>query len=141
MDALDQKLLALLTENSRRNITELSKQLGVTRATVQEHIRRLEHRRIIQGYTVRLHPDYLQRQISANVLIEADQKQLPAVSKAIEQLPAVRALYSISGQFDLSATVQGETTEALDREIDKIIAIKGVERTQTSVYLRRMFER
>ncbi|WP_339673307.1 Lrp/AsnC family transcriptional regulator [Dasania marina] len=141
MDTLDKNLLELLLENSRLSITELAKRLNVTRATVQEHIRRLERNQIIQGYTVRLHPEYAQRQVCANVLIAADQKKLSQVSRQIEQIKAVQSLHSISGQYDLCAQVQDESTETLDQQIDKIISIDGIERTQTSIYLSRKFDR
>jgi DNA-binding Lrp family transcriptional regulator len=141
MDNLDQRLLDLLSQNSRLSVTELSKRLKVTRATVQEHMRRLERNHIVQGYTIRLHPEHEKRQVSADVLISVDQKKLASVSRQLEQLSSVRALYSISGQFDLSANVQEETTQALDEAIDRMVLIDGVQRTQTSIILSKKFER
>lgn len=141
MDKLDQRLLDLLLQNSRLSVTELAKQLHVTRATVQEHMRRLERNRIIQAYTVQLNPEHLKRQVSANVLIAADQKKLVQVARQLEQLSPVRALYSISGQYDLLATVQEQTTEALDNAIDSMVLIEGVQRTLTSIILSKKFER
>jgi len=141
MDDLDRQLLDLLTENSRQSVTDLARNLGVTRATVQEHMRRLEKNSVIQAYTVRLHPEHLKRQVSANVLIAVDQKQSVHVVRQLEQLSSVRSLYSLSGEFDLAAIVQEETTEALDRDIDAMALIDGVQRTQTSIILSKKFER
>lgn len=141
MDKLDQKLLALLRADSRRSVTEMARRLGVTRVTVQEHMRRLEQRKVIQAYTVKLHPDYERHLVEALVLIAADQKQLDPLSRQLEKIITVQSLLSISGQYDLAALVQEESTAALDNEIDRICALDGVQRTMTSVVLSTKFER
>ena len=141
MDDLDRRLLALLSENSRESVTVLARKLGVSRATVQERMRRLEKQQVIQGYTIRFGTDYLNTRVVAHVLIATDQKQPAQLNRQIEKIAAVKALYSISGEYDIFAVVQEESTSALDRQIDKLAELEGVRRTLTSVVLSKKFER
>ena len=141
MNILDEKLLALLSANSRESVTVLAQKLGVSRSTVQERMRRLEKQRVIQGYTIRYSADYLSTRVAAHVLIATDQKQTAQLNRQIEKMAAVKALYSISGEYDIFAIVQEESTAALDRQLDKLAELEGVRRTLTSVVLSKKFER
>lgn len=141
MDDLDRRLLDLLTANSRASITSLSAALGVARATVQERMQRLEREGPVRGYTVRLAPEYARGRIAAHVMIAADPKKQAALTRALQKLPAVRALHTISGQYDLIAEIQEDSTGALDACIDAIGALDGVERTLSSIVLSTKFER
>ena len=64
-----QQLLNLLKENSRRTISDLASELGLSRATVQQSMERLEHTGVIQGYTIRVNPHFEQQQVSAYIMI------------------------------------------------------------------------
>ena len=141
MDDLDRRLLELLTENSRSSVTSLAQSLGVARATVQDRMHKLEEEGPVRGFTVRLAPEYQRSRIGAHVMIAADPKKQAALTRALQKMHAVRALHTISGQYDLIALVQEDSTGALDTCIDAIGALDGVERTLSSIVLSTKFER
>ena len=64
-----------------------------------------------------------------------------AVTRSLQRIPELRALYSVAGPFDLLATVEAEDVPSLDAAIDAIGAAEGVERTQSSIILSTKFER
>ena len=64
-----------------------------------------------------------------------------AVVAALRAIPAVRAVYAISGAFDCLVFVEGETTEEIDGVLDAIGAIPGVGKTQSSLVLSVKFDR
>lgn len=138
---LDDQLIELLRANSRESMTNLANKLGVSRATVKEHIATLERRRIIQGYTIRFHPEHKQRQLNAYVMISIDPKLMPAIVRQIKQIPSVESLQTISGIYDLMTIITSESTLQLDQAIDKITEIEGVEKTLTSIVLASKFQR
>ena len=141
LSKLDNKLIELLRSNSRESMTNIAHKLGVSRATVKEHIARLEQRRIIQGYTIRFHPEYEQHQVNAYVMICADPRLMSSIVRQIKQIPPVESLQTISGIYDLMTQINCESTLQLDRVIDKITEIEGVEKTLTSVVLASKFQR
>jgi len=139
---LDQeRLLALLRRNAREPTAGLARKLGVARTTVQERIRRLERDGVIAGYTVRVSEGFAKQRIAAQVLIHVDPKTGERVVRALEAHPWVRAVYALSGVFDYEVRIEGSSTEEIDRCLDAIGRIEGIQRTQTSIVLSVKFER
>lgn len=137
----DERLLSLLREDARASTAQIARRLGLSRTTVQSRIEKLERDGVISGYTVRTHEDYEQGRIRAHILITVLPRKMPAVVKALRDIPQVRLLHSVSGAYDLIALgVVGGVNE-MDVLTDAIGAIDGVERTTTSIILSTKFER
>ena len=137
---LDQRLLDLLRSNSRESIANLATKLGVSRATVKQHMDTLERRKIIEGYTIRYHPLHPQ-QITAYLMIEIAPKLAGNIVRRMEKMSEVESLFSISGNYDLLAVVSCANTRELDQAIDMIAGLDGVEKTLTSIVLGAKFQR
>ena len=137
----DELLLAVLREDARASTADIARKLGLSRTTVQNRIARLEAQGVIQGYTVRVHDDYERSRIHAHILITLRPKQMPSVVKSLQAMPEVRVLYSISGGHDLIALAVTATVGEMDVLTDRIGAVDGVERTNTSIILSTKFER
>ena len=137
----DWALLNLLQANARLSVADLALQLGVARTTVQARQRRLEASGVIAGYTLRLGTQERNERVKATVLMEVDAKRTTATMRALKDLPQVRAVQSVSGQFDYVARIEEQSVERLDAVLDKIGALDGVLRTQSLVVLSTRFER
>jgi DNA-binding Lrp family transcriptional regulator len=136
-----ERLLALLRRNARESTASLARKLGVARTTVQERIHRLERDGVIAGYTVRVTEGFARQRIAAQVLINVDPKAGERVVRTLEAQPWVRAVYALSGVFDYEVRIEGGSTEELDRNLDAIGRLDGIQRTQTSIVLSVKFER
>jgi DNA-binding Lrp family transcriptional regulator len=141
MDELDRKLIDALREDARRPTAELARALGLSRTTVQSRLERLERTGVVTGYTVRLSDTHERGQIHAYVLITLAPRQAPSVIAAVRAIPAVRLLQSVSGQFDLIAVVAAPSVADMDRVIDAIGVLDGVERTTSSIVLSTKLDR
>ena len=137
----DQALLSLLRENARASTADLARRLGVSRTTVQSRIERLEKRGVIAGYGVRLAPDYEQKLIRAHVLVTVTPKLADKVVAGLRAIPAVRTLHSVSGNFDMIVIVESPSISDLDRLIDTVGSLDGVERTLSSIILSTRIDR
>ncbi|MER9593020.1 Lrp/AsnC family transcriptional regulator [Mesorhizobium australicum] len=141
MSEKDRQLLALLTENARTPTAVLARRLSLSRTTVQTRIERLEQEGVIAGYGVRLCDSYAHGLVRAHVMILLKTKALGRVVQALRALPEVMSVHSVSGGFDLITEVAATSISELDRTIDVIGEIDGVERTQSSVILSTRFQR
>lgn len=131
----DRELLALLGENARMPVATLARRLGLSRTTVQARLERLEREGVIVGYSVRLSDAYLAGLIRAHVLITITPKALSMVSAELMALGEVKALHSVNGPYDLIAIIASPSIADLDRLIDLIGELPGVERTLSSIIL------
>lgn len=138
-DATDRRLIALLREDGRASAAWLGRKLGLARTTVQSRIDRLLARGEIKGFTVRMGDE--RGQIAAQVMITAAPKLAPRAQAALRALPEVRRLYSVSGRFDLIAVLVADTVGEMDAAIDRIGALEGVERTESSIVLSTRIDR
>lgn len=141
LDEKDTKLLKALQKNARISTSALARKMKLSRTTVQDRITRLEERKIIAGYTVKLDPSFTARQMSAHVMMKIEPKAQDAIVDHCSKMDRITALYTIAGEFDLIAVAEANTTEGLDRALDEIRNIKGVTRTTTSVVLSKKLER
>ena len=128
MDTIDQKLLRLLTANSREATSSLARKLGLSRSTVQDRINKLVDRKVIAGFTVKTHEEFEGRLISAHVLLSIDQKYAQQAIGLMRTHAPIKTLYVVSGEYDLIAIVKAPTME-------EIVAINGVMKTNTSLVL------
>ncbi|NTF31243.1 Lrp/AsnC family transcriptional regulator [Rhizobium skierniewicense] len=131
----DRALLSLLADNARMPVAELARTLGLSRTTVQARIERLEADGVIAGYGIKLSDAYLSGLVRAHVLITIAPKALAGVTAALAAIKEVTTLHSVSGSFDLIAILTAPSIADLDRLIDGIGALDGVERTLSSVIL------
>lgn len=141
MDDLDENLLLKLRDNARAPVAELARALGLSRTTVQSRLARLERSGVIAGYAVKLAGAYEQARVHAFVMLTVEPKQAAAVTQALKRMPGVRRLQSVSGPFDMIATVEAPGVAEMDAVLDEIGAVKGVERTNTSLVLSTKFDR
>jgi DNA-binding Lrp family transcriptional regulator len=141
MDDLDEHLLARLRENARAPVAELARALGLSRTTVQSRLAKLERTGVIAGYSVKLSEARQAAQVHAFIMLTVEPKQAAAVTQALKRLPGVRTLQSVSGPFDMIAAVEAPGVHQMDALIDEIGAVRGVERTNSSIVLSTKFDR
>lgn len=134
-DDLDRRLILLLQANARDSTATLARKLGVARTTVVARIARLEASGRIVGYTARLGGDAAGRSVQAFVGITVSPKAGREVVRRLTELPELRQLASVSGEFDYMALLRADTTARLDALLDEIGDIDGVLRTNSSVVL------
>jgi DNA-binding Lrp family transcriptional regulator len=141
MDDLDEHLLARLRENARAPVAELARALGLSRTTVQSRLAKLERTGVIAGYSVKLSEARQAAQVHAFIMLTVEPKQAAAVTQALKRLPGVRTLQSVSGPVDMIAAVEAPGVHQMDALIDEIGAVRGVERTNSSIVLSTKFDR
>ena len=141
MDDLDEHLLARLRDNARAPVAELARALGLSRTTVQSRLAKLERNGVIAGYAVKLAGAYESGRVHAFIMLTVEPKQAAAVTAALKRMTGARRLQSVSGPFDMIATVEAAGVAEMDATIDEIGAVKGVERTNSSIVLSTKFDR
>lgn len=135
LDDKDTALLRLLEADARMPAATLARRLKLSRTTVQARIDRMVANGIIAGFTVRHGDAYRRALLQGIVMITVAPKQTAAIEAKLRAMPQVRVLHSVSGGYDLMATVAAMEIGELDQTIDAIGLMEGVERTTSSIIL------
>ena len=135
MDETDHRLIALLREDARTPMATLAKKLHVARGTVQNRLARLEASGVIIGYTVRLRPAVEPQRIRALMTVAVEGNRTEGVLKALRGEPAVCALHTTNGRWDIVLELRAENLEAFDQILGRIRLIEGIAASETSLLL------
>jgi len=135
LEQRDKELLSLLQQNGRASVVSLSKKIGVSRATVQNRIETLQRRKIIKGFTVIYNEEYENRLLRVLMSVNLRAGASPEVVEDLRSRPQVTKILSVSGIYDLMLEITVETTVELDKQVDSIRQIDGVENTISAVIL------
>ena len=137
----DQALLNLLKTNARVSISELARELGISRTTVQQRIQRLEENQVIDGYTIRMGSAAQRSRIQAHTNISIEANASKSIVDTLEKIPVIETLYTVSGKIDLIAITNVASAGELDQYLDQVSAIHGVKSTETAIVLTTKFDR
>ena len=135
MDSTDRELLSLLREDARVSVATLAKTLQVARGTVQNRLARMETDGTIVGYTVKLKPQIEEQTIRALMTVAVEGNRTDEVLRALRGDPAVCALHTTNGRWDIVAELRADSLAAVDRVLGRIRLIDGISNTETSLLL------
>ncbi len=135
MDDTDRQLVSLLRDNARVSVASLAKVLRVSRGTVQNRLGKLEADGTIVGYTVRLKPQAEAHQIRALMTVAVEGNRIDQVLSRLRGDPAVSALHTTNGRWDIVAELRADSLEAFDRVLGRIRLLEGIANTETSLLL------
>ncbi len=135
MDDTDTRLLAELRRDGRAALSDLAARLGISRATVRIRIERLQQRGEIAGFTVLTRGDAAAAPVRALMLIGIEGRGAERIMARLAGFPAVMAVHSTNGKWDLIADLGAQTLEELDSVIFRIREIDGVMQSETNLIL------
>ena len=140
VDATDARLLLALAGDPRASVMALSQRLGLARNTVQARLSRLEGAGVLAPFDRRIRPEALGYPLGAYVTVQVVQRSLTDVSDALARIPEVLEVTGLSGVADLLVEVAAADADDLWRITEQVLAIPGVQRTDTALALRRFVE-
>lgn len=137
LDSVNRKLIGLLRTNARMPVVDIAKSLGVSRATVQNRLSKLEKTGVIVDYTVNLRSDDNENSVRAIMSIKADGRKELKIAQKLKRYPEIVSLYSTNGRWDLIANIETDTLESFNNVLNQVRLVEGVIATETSLLLDR----
>ena len=135
LDEIDRKLLRELLTDSKRSYRELARSIGVSAATVINHVQRLESAGVIKDYSARLDHERLGYELTVITEIVVSKGKLLETDEEIAKIPNVCAVYDITGQTDAMVVAKFKSRNKLSDFTKALLAMPYVERTNTHVVL------
>ncbi len=139
LDALDQKITALLIENARMSYSDIGQQVGLSRVAVKARIQSLEQRGVIEEYTTIINPQKIGGAVSCYFEIETLPGALAQVTGRLNAEQTVTQIYRVTGKSKLhvhAVAASSEEMEALIRDV--IDPLPGVVSCSCNIILSRI---
>ena len=135
LDRFDLELLAALSADPRATVVALAERLGLSRNTVLARMARLERAGVFLSYERAISSSALGFPIEAFVSAIVRQADLPRITAELANVPEIVQVHGLSGQVDLLIRVACRDTQHLFDTDARILAIDGIERTETSLVM------
>ena len=137
IDSISLEILKILQEKARIPNVEVARQVGLAPSAVLERIRKLEKRKIVEGYEVRLNPRFFDKGLVAFITVKTDENADEIeVGKKLARRPKVQEVHYVAGEDAFMVKLRGENTEEIGRMIRETIrSIDGVQSTKTSIVM------
>src|ERR1700745_442187 len=137
IDATDARLLRVVGQ-PRATAMALPGQTGLSRNTVQARLARLEEQGVLDSFERQVPPAVLGYPLTAYITTQVPQRRLDDVAAALASIPEVLQVDGISGETDLLVHTVAADADDLYRIAGQILAIPGVERTNTALVMREL---
>ena len=135
VDELDNKIVRVLNQNSRKSFREIAKDVGISAPVVIDKVKKLEKSGAIKGYIPILDPKSFGYDLTAIITIRISHGKLIETQEKIAEDPHVFAIYDVTGQWDSMVGARFKNTEDLNKFTKNLLTLKYVERTITHLVL------
>jgi DNA-binding Lrp family transcriptional regulator len=136
IDRLDGRILGLFAAEPRVGVLEASRRLGVARGTVQARLDRLVRDGVVRGWGPDISTEAVGYPVTAFATLQIEQGTgHTAPARALADIPEVLEVHTITGAGDLWCRIVARSNTDLQRVIDSVVAVPGVQRASTVIAL------
>ncbi|WP_322989081.1 Lrp/AsnC family transcriptional regulator [Hoeflea sp.] len=135
LDDTDIRLIAALRRDGRASISDLAARLKIARATVRSRIERLVASGEIAGFSVLTRADVTAAPVRGLTLICIEGRGTERVIAQLQGMPAVQAIHSTNGRWDLIIELSTDTLQELDDTLVRIRKFDGITSSETNLIL------
>lgn len=132
MDNIDSTIIKRMKKDSRTPFLQIADDLNVSEGTIRKRVKKLVMSKEIRKFTIET-----KEETFAIVGIETD----PSVDtgKIVDKISElnVHEIYEVTGRFDIIAFVPSAGREEVNKILEKIRQIKGVNDTETFTVLKK----
>ncbi len=142
MTAFEREVLNILTEDARISAGKIAAMLSVTEADVKACISGMEKSGLLVKYTAIINSEKAEEpKVEALIEVKVSPKKkegFDGIAKQIATFPEVKAVYLMSGAYDLAVFIEDKTLQQVARFVsERISTFDGVISTATHFILKK----
>ena len=142
LDALDYKILKMLSENARRPYLEIARECGVSGAAIHQRVQKLYGMDVLKGAVTVINPSSLGYDTCAYVgLLLKEPSKSDMIMEAIRKIPEVVECHYTTGQYDMFLKIYARNYEDLLRIIQSNLSNLSDTRSETLICFKEVFKR
>ena len=135
VENLDVEILRLLQEDSRLSYNKVARKLGISVGTAFNHIKNLEKKGVLKGYTIVVDSEKMGYGLTVLVFIQVEGGHIAEIEEEIKKTANVLAIYNLTGDYDAAAIIKFKARESLSLFLKHLLSTPHVKRTVTNVAL------
>jgi Lrp/AsnC family transcriptional regulator for asnA, asnC and gidA len=140
LDDVDEKLIGILSEDSRKPIKDIAEELNLSIVTVRKKIQRLVDKGIIKKFTVVLNPELFENRITSIVTVQPATHRLNEIVDRLAEFKEVEEAHLLTRGCGLIMKVNVNSLPELNDFIEKVRGIKGIIDIENCLVLRKIKE-
>ncbi len=143
IDALDKKILSILSTNARMPFKDVAAECGVSRAAIHQRVQRLIEIGVILGSSFNINPKSLGYSTCTYVGITLERGNMyRKVAEQIANIPEIVECHYTTGSYTMLVKLYARDNEQLMELLnDKLQSIQGVVSTETLISLEQSIKR
>lgn len=139
IDDIDRKILNIVQKDARIANAEIARQVGLAPSAVLERVRKLEERRVINGYVTKIAPGAVGYGLTAFVFVKTS--FCGTIGDRLAAIPEVLEVHDIAGEDCYLLKVRAENTEKLGEFFrEKLKNLPEIISTRTTIVLQTIKE-
>jgi DNA-binding Lrp family transcriptional regulator len=141
MDAVDQRIIALLGADARASYADIGSKVSLSAPAVKRRVDRLRSTGVIKGFTTVIEPSALGWTTEAFVELYCTGRTTPAqITVATRRHPEVVGAYTVSGEADALVHLRAADIGHLEQALERLRAESFVTSTRSMIVLSRLVE-
>ena len=134
VDEVDERILSILREDSRKSFVEIAKIVNLSEAAIRRRVSNLIRSGVISRFTIDTN---VGPQANAISLLSVN-PSFPTsdVSARLKKMKGVDSIFEITGEYDVAVIVSGSNIAEINSTIDDIRKLQGIDDTNTVVVLK-----
>ncbi len=142
LDALDYKILKMLSANARKPYLEIARACNVSGAAIHQRIQKLHTMGVIKGSITQINPEAVGYETCAYVgVFLNDSSRFDEVVTHLKEIPEVVECYYTTGKYDLFVKLYAHNNDHLLSLIHDRFLQLGLGRTETLITFKEVFKR
>ena len=129
------KILISLTENARKSFRSVAKEVGTSTTAVYNNVKKMEKSGLLKGYIPDVDEVMLGFDLVAVMALRIAHGKLNSVYKALKDLPAVKLIFDITGEWEAILICYFKERKELDNFLNTKLMVPHIERVVTHVVL------
>lgn len=136
IDSTDKQILDVMKKDSRQPYVEIANILNISEGTVRTRVRRMIEDGTICGFTIKTGSKNVKALVEVKVDVNTDTEE---IARALANYDGVTEVLEITGDQDIIAIVDVESSQSLNDLIDQVRKFSNVRSTMTRLILKEHY--
>ncbi|MCD4739707.1 Lrp/AsnC family transcriptional regulator [archaeon] len=134
LDAIDQKILELLSKNSRMSYSDLARHFGFSDVAIRKRVDKLVENQIITKFTTLVNYGKLGKNVSAFIFFKTRSDKTQEIAEQLLAVEGIHDVYISLGVYDIIAKAYcSDVTELKQLTESKLTDINGIIEVKPSI--------